>query len=169
MKKNVYMILSLFFAVLLIASNSFAVPCCPDERPNKKMRCQESPDKMMDDILLELGLSDEQMEKVAALKKKPNDMRAEFRKTKKALFSKMKAELDKYQENKEAINAIIDDILKLEREKLESHVEHVLAMKSILTEEQFKNLKMKMEIKRQVRKELNRKRMKKKEKNSFRK
>lgn len=109
---------------------------------------------MMDDIISELGLSPEQEAKIKELKESMSEEKKEAYARKKKKYRAMKAELDKADTDREKVDALIEELVGLEREKLQLRARQVLAIKEVLSPEQYETLQNKIEIKKEVRKEL---------------
>ncbi|MBN1354073.1 MAG: periplasmic heavy metal sensor [Candidatus Omnitrophica bacterium] len=96
----------------------------------------------------ELGLTDEQKTRLDKQKEVFKEKNIAFMDKIYAKNKELKAELEKPEIDRESVNNIIDDIQKLTGEKLRNRVDNILAMKNILTQEQFEKLQQKMEKKR---------------------
>lgn len=97
-------------------------------------------DKHMDRMSKELGLNDAQRDKVTALKK-------DFREQQKELFKQISAkkkelgdELGREKLDKKKIDAITAELDKLSGKKLKNRISHVLAVREVLTYEQYSKL-----------------------------
>jgi Spy/CpxP family protein refolding chaperone len=111
----------------------------PDEDVQGKMQqFRERMEKKMDNIIEELGLSPEQKEAILEHKK---SHRQEMEETHKAMREKhdaLKAELEKEELDQARIKALVAEIKELEGSMVDARVEGILAIRKILTLEQFK-------------------------------
>jgi len=137
MKKKILRAVSLaVIAVFLFGSSLYAEHGC---KPGEGK---------FDKLTEELGLSPEQKTQLDAQReafKSKNEAAWEKLKAKK---EELRAELEKPTVDRAKVSAIIEDMKNLEGEKLNNRVDKILAMKSILTPEQFTKLQDKMQKKR---------------------
>ena len=149
MKKKIVRTISLMMiAAFLVSGSLYAESYCG--RPEGG-RGNEKGDKFQK-LAEELNLTPEQKEKLKA-------QRIEFKEKNKALRENMRAkneelrnELKNPTADRASINATIEDIKRLTGEKLNSRVDKILAMKDVLTPEQYAKLQEKMQEKRRKRK-----------------
>ncbi|MFC1576206.1 Spy/CpxP family protein refolding chaperone [Candidatus Omnitrophota bacterium] len=135
-------------AVFLISSVAFAVPPEGEEGSGKQCGRGEKIEKLK----AELGLTPEQSEALKAERTEFKDKNKELRTELRAKRTALKDELQKDTINRAVVDNIINDIANLQRSKLTSRVDKIVAMKSILTPEQFKKLQAKMHEKMKERK-----------------
>jgi len=102
-------------------------------------------EEKFDKLTEELGLTPEQETEL-------KQQRSQFKAQKKELWGKIRAkkkelkeELEKPDVDRAKVDKIIGEIKDLTGQKLEARVNKIISMKSILTPEQFKKLKEKME------------------------
>jgi Spy/CpxP family protein refolding chaperone len=143
----------LLVGVFLFATAVFAQEC-DEQGPRADHKGQFRKGNIMEDIMKELDLSEEQTQKLEELKKPSWEEMKTRRKAIHAKNREIKAELDKVETDKNRIKTLVDELVSLEREKIESRINHVLQVKEVLTPEQFQVLKQKREIKEEVRKEI---------------
>jgi Spy/CpxP family protein refolding chaperone len=110
--------------------------------------------RMMEEVIQELGLSQEQQEKIKELKASMYEDAKAARTEKKQKYYAMKNELDKVDTDRATVDALIEELVAFERKKLQLRAQHVLAIKEVLSREQFEALQHKLEIKKEVKKEL---------------
>jgi len=94
-------------------------------------------EKMFERIVQELGLTAEQQQ---LMKEQRAAHKAKAKETMEALKAKkqqLRQAIEKYRTDEGAVNALLDDIKRLMGAQLELRVEDALAMKKILTEEQY--------------------------------
>jgi Spy/CpxP family protein refolding chaperone len=110
--------------------------------------------RIMEEVIQELGLSQEQQEKIKELKEAMYEDAKDARAEKKQKYYAMKKELDKVDTDRATVDALIEELVGFERKKLQSRAQHVLAIKEVLSRAQFEALQHKLEIKEEVKKEL---------------
>lgn len=137
---------------LLVVQSAYAGQCKAKDGGKQYQRSHM--EGMMDDVISELGLSPEQETKIKELKKSMFAEKKDAYARKKEKYHAMKAELDKADTDRAKVDALIEELVGLEREKLQLRAQHVLAIKEVLSPEQYATLQNKIEIKKEVRKEL---------------
>ena len=115
---------------------------------DKKYPKRDSKECRFEKLSEELGLTPEQQAQL-------EEQREAFKDKRKVLMEKMRAknkalkeELEKPKVNRDKADKSISDIQALTGEKLRSRVDKIIAMKDILTPEQFEKLQQKMKKKR---------------------
>lgn len=128
--------------VFLFASTVYAYH---DDKKSQKSGSEEC---RFEKLSEELGLTPEQQTRL-------EEQREAFKSKRKVLMEKMqvknkalKEELEKPEVNRARADKNISDIQALTGEKLRSRVDRIIAMKDILTPEQFEKLQQKMNRKR---------------------
>ncbi len=96
----------------------------------------------------ELGLTAEQKAQLKEQRETFKDKQGELMTKSRAKNKELGEELEKPEVDRAKVNKIISDIQTLTGEKLRNRVEKIIAMKGMLTPEQFKKLQDKMERKR---------------------
>ncbi len=159
--KNLIMILALA-GVFLMTSSAYAL-----EGPSKKDfgRKQEKHQggkmhqkgKIMAEAMDELNLTKEQREEIKKNKEAYRESGQEIREGMRSKRKELKRELDKWESDDGKINNLVDEIAELQKETLQNRIEGILSVKKVLTEEQFEELKQKLEVKKEVAKALHKK------------
>jgi len=111
-------------------------------------------ERMMQEMLKELDLTTEQQEQIKAIHATKGESRKKIGTQGKELREKIKTELDKPVSDKVVLASIVDELTALQRERIQNRIDDVLAVKAILTPEQFKQMQHKIEIKKEAYKEL---------------
>jgi Spy/CpxP family protein refolding chaperone len=96
--------------------------------------------ELFEKTIKELNLTPGQQEQIAAQKKKEKQDSAEGRARMKELRDQLRVELDKPSVDKDKIHLLTSEMKELEGKRIERKVEGILALKGILTPEQFKAL-----------------------------
>ena len=133
MKKKIVMTISLVVVAMFLASTSLYAEQCSMGKGDKFGKLTE-----------ELGLTPEQKTQLDAQKEAFKAKNQAVRDKLKAKKEELRSELEKPTVDRAKINATIEDIKSLTGEKLNNRVDKILAMKSILTPEQFAKLQDKM-------------------------
>lgn len=108
---------------------------------------QEQKEEMFEKIGAELGLTAKQSEQLKVQRKEKREERKTAGKEMRAKRKELKEELDKKEVDRAKVDTIISEISELQSSKLKEHVESILSIKEILTEEQFQKLRNKMKAK----------------------
>ena len=114
----------------------------------------EKKGEKMDELMQEIGLTAEQQEKIRALKGEHKEKGEEVMSQLKTKKIELRDELNKPESDNARIQKIVNEAADLYKKKTELNVESVLGMKKVLTPEQFELLNEKMEIRKEVRKQL---------------
>jgi len=94
----------------------------------------------MDKIMQELGLTDEQKEKLKEMKDAQRESGKEIRAQQREKREEMRKELEKTEPDLTKINKLIDEMAELDKQKTKNRVQGILDMKKVLTPEQYKAL-----------------------------
>lgn len=100
-------------------------------------------------MLEEIDLTDEQEAQIEEQKEVQKEKSKELWQKIKAKHDELRTELEKPESNKEAIDKTVSELNALNAEKMENRVNGILAIKGILTPEQFETLSAKKEEKKQ--------------------
>lgn len=138
--------LFMVMSALIVGHPAFAQePPGPDRGPGP------GGEKVMADTEKKAGLTPEQREKIKAL-------REEFRKTQGELHAQLKAkrealrqELDAEKPSREKAEAVSDEMIKIQAQIEKSRLDHIFAIRAIMTPEQFSKIRAMMEEKRKNR------------------
>jgi Spy/CpxP family protein refolding chaperone len=95
---------------------------------------------LFEKTIKELNLTPQQQERIAAQKKKEKEDSVENRARMKELRDQLRVELDKPSVDKARIHSLTSGMKVLAGKRIEKKVEGILALKEILTPEQFKAL-----------------------------
>ena len=133
MKKKIVMAISLTVVAVFLAANSLYAEHCPEGKGEK-----------FEKLTKELGLTPEQKTQLDAQREAFKAKNEGAWKKLKAKKEELRNELEKPSVDRGKINATIEDIKSLTGEKLNNRVDKILAMKSVLTPEQFAKLQNKM-------------------------
>lgn len=131
-------------AVIFCSTTAFAY--FPDDGGNMEDRGGKNGDRE-GGFLKELGLSDQQRQQVEENRAKTREAMKSLRETLKAGKAELKAELDKPTVDMGRVNAITEDIKSATSKLIDHRVSSILALKSILTPEQFSKMTARMEEK----------------------
>ncbi|MFA6218092.1 MAG: hypothetical protein WDL87_10630 [Candidatus Omnitrophota bacterium] len=96
--------------------------------------------ELFEKTIKELNLTPQQQEQIAAQKKKEKEASGENRARMKELRDQLRVELDKPTVDKARIHLLISEMKVLAGKRIENKVEGILALKEILSSEQFKAL-----------------------------
>jgi Spy/CpxP family protein refolding chaperone len=110
--------------------------------------------QVMDETMQELGLTEEQREQIKEQKKVQREKGDKIRTEMEQRRTELKNELNKYDGDQGKVNKLVDQITDLKKAQLQNRVEGIQSIKKVLTEEQFEGLMHKLEIKKEVAKEL---------------
>ncbi len=144
-KKLVIALLPLFLiAPFVIAGPPQAPP--PGQGMSPMMGGPSGPPSILN-LAVELNLSGEQFEKLKALEKESKPVEEKFRKETIKNMDAMRDEMDKDKPSEEKLDAIIEKIAQGHKQMLTHQTRNMLKMKSILTKQQQKMMKDKMESK----------------------
>jgi Spy/CpxP family protein refolding chaperone len=108
----------------------------------------------MDELMQGLNLTPDQQTQIKAF----HDAQAEERQTSRVQMREkhmaLRAELEKYNHDPAKVNALIDEIAVGQKTRMQDRVASIVAIKQILTEEQFNAMQVKMKEKYEARKAL---------------
>ena len=133
MKKQIVLTISLVVVAIFLTTANLYAEQCPTGKGDKFGKLTE-----------ELGLTPEQKTQLDAQKEAFKAKNQAVRDKLKAKKEELRNELEHPTVDRSKINATIEDIKSLTGEKLNNRVDKILAMKSILTPEQFTKLQDKM-------------------------
>jgi len=108
--------------------------------PHDFEKTGKSREALFEKAIQELNLTPQQQERIAAQKKKEKEDSGKNRIRMKELRDQLRVELDKPSVDKAGINALTAEMKMLAGKRIEKKVEGILALKEILTPEQFKAL-----------------------------
>lgn len=154
--KQIVVSLGVVAMLLSSAADAYSFCCGPERGQRYKQR-------MMDNLVKELGLSSEQQEKIRKQRIEQMEQRKKLRGRLRSKKLELKQELDKKDVDKKKVYALVAEIESLMGDQLEQRVEKILSMKRILTPEQFEKFQQKTESfkGRAVRKQKGKKRQRK--------
>jgi len=101
--------------------------------------------KMMKQVLSEIGISDEQLAQIEAQRESQKENQKALRAKMKEIREALREELDKPETDRAHVDALIDEMNGIITQKIKARVESVLSLKEILTPEQFAQLRDKKE------------------------
>ncbi|MDD5347097.1 MAG: Spy/CpxP family protein refolding chaperone [Candidatus Omnitrophica bacterium] len=110
----------------------------------RRGRMQRGPDEHFDAVFKELNLTPEQQQKLFGQRSFQEKQRAVLREKMSVLRKEMTAELNKEKTDRKRLKVLVDRMKVLMGERIQHRVESILALKDILTPEQFKKLNEKM-------------------------
>ncbi|MFC1807125.1 Spy/CpxP family protein refolding chaperone [Candidatus Omnitrophota bacterium] len=116
---------------------------------------------MIENLVEELGLTPEQQQQLKEQRAGCKEGKKGARKELKAARSQLRQELEKEVIDKEKIDSLVSQIKTLSGQMLDNKVEGVLAMRQILTHEQYTKFREKMKEKRKKHKKFAKKKGKK--------
>jgi Spy/CpxP family protein refolding chaperone len=122
-------------AMLLTAPMAIAQPDDEDFPPGRGPGGEE-----IENHVGQLGLSQEQQEKLDEYRSKHRRERRQLREKMNIKRSELKLELDKPETDKKKVAEIVAEMKKLEGEKIDQRVNSILELKELLTPEQFEKL-----------------------------
>jgi Spy/CpxP family protein refolding chaperone len=146
MKGYTKKIICLVVAFVMIAG-PFAYAEFGERHPGTKT---EKGGKMMDKLMRDLDLTDEQREKVEKQREESRERTKPLREEMRQEREELREELGKKDPDREKLDLLIRDISDLREKMLREKVEGVLAMKGILSQEQFDWLQANIEEKRKT-------------------
>lgn len=151
-----YKIISIIFLSIFCTTLSFAGPFCAKEGIAKEGRHGRygRRGKIMKEVMREIGLTEEQEKTMKILREQGKGKRKKLRKDMRAKKIAIKMELNKKDSDKAELNRLADELAQTHKKLIDHRINRVLEMKKVLSPEQFELLTRKMEIKREVRKEL---------------
>ena len=94
----------------------------------------------MDEIMEELGLTDEQKQQLKEMREKHKEGSEEIRKAMRAKRAEMRGELDKPQSDPVKLEGIIGEMAELNKVQMRHRVKGILEMKKVFTPEQYQAL-----------------------------
>jgi len=154
MKKTIKLVLVSMFMVAVATSGMVAKAEAFGFDRDKTEGMHEKRGEKMDDLMREIGLTREQQERIKALKEEYREKGEDLREQLKTKRIGLRDELNKPQSDKAVLRKLVDETADLYRKRTEFRVEGVLEMKKVLTPGQFELLNEKMEIRKEVRRQL---------------
>ena len=129
--------------ILFAAQAGRAQPFGPEDDRMEKGR-----EKSLDAIFRKLNLTPEQKRKIEELRKQKRAGKTEERKKMHAYMEQIRQELDKFDSDREKIFAVSTEMDAMMRKMFRQRLENILALKSVLTREQFEIFKSEMDKER---------------------
>ena len=105
---------------------------------------------MMQEVIRDLGLTEEQLEKIESVRTRTQEQKKELRSEVREKKRQLKAELAKPAIDEARVEQLIGEISALKTQKLRKHVEAILAIRSTLTPGQFAEFHERMESKKDL-------------------
>ncbi len=122
--------------VMLLSTNAYSQP--PEDNVNRHEEMREKMKAKMQEVFKQLGLSPEQQEQLQSHRKNHRGQGKEFWENMKAKKDAIKNELQKEELNMENVYKIHNELKDLLIQKADHRLEGILAVRKILTTEQFK-------------------------------
>lgn len=143
MKRKMDMrIIGVFLAVsMLAAMPAYAGGNRPECKPGEKG------DRMMAKMTADLGLTQAQQDQMKALHEGQRERAKALRDKSRSVRDAMRGELDRADTDMVKVNGYVDELAGIFKEKTKQRVDGILAMKKVLTPEQFQKLNEKMKEK----------------------
>ncbi len=101
-------------------------------------------EKRMDKIMDKLNLTPEQSQKIKDIRAKEKAAREEFMKKMKSTHEELQAEIEKPVSDKARINALLGELEPMMASQFRQRIENILAVKDVLTPEQFASMREEM-------------------------
>lgn len=114
----------------------------------------EKKHQMMKEVIDELGLNEEQLAQIEQERNASFDKKKQLREQLDAKEKDLKAQLKESEIDKTKIDQTVTEISDLKAQKLRDHVDSILAIRAILTPEQYVQFQEKMEAKKEEKREL---------------
>lgn len=131
--------MNLKIMVMILAASLFlALPVYAGERGAK----------MMEKMTADLGLSQAQQDQMKALREAGEEKSKALKDKIRGIREAMRTEINKLDTDMAKVNAYVEQLSVLYKEKMNQRIEGILGMKKVLTPEQFGELNAKMEEKR---------------------
>ncbi len=108
-------------------------------------RRDEARHQMMQEVVRKLGLSEDQMERIDAVRSRSREQDAAYRQEKGRRKAALKEELSRPKVRMDRIDALIEEISQLKAEKLRHRVAALLEIREILSPAQFEEFQKQME------------------------
>ncbi len=119
------------FSLSLLTAVIFMLPSNSSSQEN-----QSRPHRMWD----QLGLDADQKAKLLSMHNEMQEIRKKNIEAETAVRVKIKDELTKNNPSKSVLSGYVSELGKLHDQKIQSHIDHLLQIKSILTPEQFQKV-----------------------------
>lgn len=132
--------------MVLATSLFLALPVYAGEEDGNKS--EERGAKMMEKMTADLGLSQEQQDQMKAMREANKERSKALKDKIRGIREAMKTEINKLDTDMAKVNAYVEQLAALYKEKMNQRIEGILGMKKVLTPEQFGKLNAKMEEKR---------------------
>lgn len=146
-----------FFFLFALVSCANAFPGPHDDFPGEPpFHGEGGPEKVMQEIMDELKLTTEQKVQIETFHKEEFKNAKMFFDTMRKKNDEMRIELETYDHDQAKINALIEELTALHKQMTQQRVNGIVAIKKILTKEQFEELQKKIHFKMEVHKEARR-------------
>jgi len=153
-KKNLISFLVLV-GIFSFISTGYALDKSSDDR--KKIgewgdfkKAHESRQKIMDEVITELGLTNNQQAAIDKQRTLQQDTRKDLWKKIRTKRQALKKELNKWESDERKINQLVQEMADLRSQRLQNRINGILSIKKILTKEQFEELVNKLEAKKEA-------------------
>jgi Spy/CpxP family protein refolding chaperone len=151
-KMNILMIISVM--LLGVSGNAFAMHHEGNGwGGHDDPKWEEKKAAKMKKMFSELGLSEEQLQKIEANREAKMTAKKGQREQMKAKREALREALDATETDRAQVDQLVNEISAFEAQRTRNHVDHILALKEILTPEQYAALKAKKAEKREKMKE----------------
>jgi Spy/CpxP family protein refolding chaperone len=110
--------------------------------------------EMMDELMQGLNLTPDQQTQIKAFHEAQAEKRQAAVVQMREKHTALRAELEKYNHDTAKVNALVDEIAVEQKARMQDRVASIVAIKQILTEEQFIAMQVKMREKHEARKAL---------------
>lgn len=136
-------------AAVLILSSSAAYAYHPDDKDGRREEMRKKHEQVMDNLIQELGLSRQQQNEINKQRQEHKAAREGLREKIQARRELLKEELQKDTVDRGKVYTLVDQITQLKGQMYRLKVDGILGMRDILTPEQYKDFKTRMDQKKE--------------------